>query len=141
PLGNILNLNNSISKSNRARLATSLNLSPFNKDNLTMIVGGEVYENHSEGNGRTIYGYNPDLGLSIPVNFTASFPLFLGGSSTIPNNQTFTESNRRQVSFFGNISYSVADKYIFSGSFRRDASNLFGVKTNERWNPLWSLGF
>src|SRR5690606_10595484 len=23
---------------------------------------------------------------------------------------------------------------------RRDASNVFGVKSNQRWNPLWSVG-
>jgi hypothetical protein len=32
------------------------------------------------------------------------------------------------------------NRYIANFSARRDASNLFGVKTNDRWNPLWSAG-
>src|SRR5690606_17074597 len=30
--------------------------------------------------------------------------------------------------------------YVISGSIRRDASNLFGVKTNDRGQPFWSVG-
>src|SRR5690606_20336514 len=29
---------------------------------------------------------------------------------------------------------------IFTASVRRDASNIFGVSTNNRWLPLWSMG-
>src|SRR3546814_12012664 len=29
---------------------------------------------------------------------------------------------------------------MLSGSARRDASNLFGLNTNDKWNLLWSVG-
>src|SRR5690606_10439456 len=31
-------------------------------------------------------------------------------------------------------------RYVVSMSVRRDASNLFGVATNDKWSPLWSVG-
>src|SRR5690606_28275798 len=31
-------------------------------------------------------------------------------------------------------------RYTVSASARRDASNLFGVETNDKWKPLWSIG-
>src|SRR5690606_5695961 len=40
----------------------------------------------------------------------------------------------------GNASYTYADRYVLSGSIRRDASNVFGVRQNEKWAPLWSSG-
>src|SRR5690606_33778015 len=31
-------------------------------------------------------------------------------------------------------------RYIFSASVRKDGSNILGVKTNDKWKPLWSVG-
>src|SRR5690606_31066744 len=42
--------------------------------------------------------------------------------------------------FYGDGAYSLMDKYDVSGSLRRDESNLFGVKSNQRGVPLWSVG-
>jgi hypothetical protein len=39
------------------------------------------------------------------------------------------------------MAYTYLDKYTFSASGRRDASNIFGVNTNQKWTPLWSAGF
>lgn len=46
----------------------------------------------------------------------------------------------RYVSYYGNLSYTYKDKYIFSGSSRWDASNIFGVKSNQKGVGLWSIG-
>ena len=44
------------------------------------------------------------------------------------------------LSFFANAAYTFDKKYVVSGSMRRDASNLFGLTTNDQWNPFWSAG-
>src|SRR5690606_6535874 len=36
--------------------------------------------------------------------------------------------------------YTYAGRYTLSGSLRWDGSNLFGVKTNQKGVPLWSMG-
>src|SRR5690606_8762552 len=46
----------------------------------------------------------------------------------------------RNLSYFGNVSYSYRNRYVLTVSSRWDASNLFGVKTNQKGVPLWSAG-
>jgi hypothetical protein len=40
-----------------------------------------------------------------------------------------------------NAAYTYKRRYTLSGSARKDESNLFGVKTNQKGVPLWSAGF
>lgn len=51
------------------------------------------------------------------------------------------ETATRFVYQFANAAYTFDNRYILSISARRDASNLFGLKTNDQWNPFWSAGF
>src|SRR5690606_4915560 len=46
----------------------------------------------------------------------------------------------RFISIYTNAGYSISDDLQISASLRRDASNLFGVRQNQRWTPLWSAG-
>lgn len=46
----------------------------------------------------------------------------------------------RYLSYFGNVSYTYLQRYMLSSSLRWDGSNLFGVKTNQKGAPLWSVG-
>src|SRR5690606_10321575 len=46
----------------------------------------------------------------------------------------------RFLSYFGNVAYTYRERYTLSGSLRWDASNLFGVETNQKGVPLWSIG-
>src|SRR5205823_2067337 len=43
-------------------------------------------------------------------------------------------------SSFLNASYTYENKYTFSMSGRKDGSNYFGVSTNLKNVPLWSIG-
>jgi TonB-dependent starch-binding outer membrane protein SusC len=75
------------------------------------------------------------------IDFVNSYPTFITGSlATIPNYLAFSDRLNRFVSYFANAAYTYNNKYTISASGRRDASNLFGVKTNEKWTPLWSGG-
>src|SRR5690606_29148181 len=64
-----------------------------------------------------------------------------GATIYIPYNGGYGELNENNISQYFNGTYSYRGRYVLSGSLRRDASNIFGLKTNEKWNPLWSLGF
>jgi TonB-linked SusC/RagA family outer membrane protein len=47
-------------------------------------------------------------------------------------------SKESLLSFFGQVNYSFLDKYLFSGSVRRDGSSKFGLR--ERYGNYWSTG-
>lgn len=110
---------------------------------LDLFLGAEVKDMSTQGSASRVYGYNDLLGISQPVDFVTQFPLYYnpGQRRAIPNGDSFTFLTDRFVSFFGNGAYTYRDRYVFSASARRDASNIFGVETNQKWVPLWSAGF
>ncbi|MES2329677.1 MAG: SusC/RagA family TonB-linked outer membrane protein [Bacteroidota bacterium] len=109
---------------------------------LNAIAGTEVRSTKATGSSLVTYGYNADILSVIPMDFVNLYPTFVTGSNAlIPSDQNFSSVLNRYVSFFGNAAYTFKSKYSFSISGRRDASNLFGVRTNNKWTPLWSTGF
>src|SRR5690606_22909838 len=44
------------------------------------------------------------------------------------------------VSYYANFNYSYREKYSIYASARKDESNIFGVKANQKGVPLWSVG-
>lgn len=44
------------------------------------------------------------------------------------------------LSYYFNGAYSYDNKYTLSASMRKDEANLFGVNSNMKGTPLWSLG-
>jgi len=114
------------------------------KHEINAIAGFEVRDEQTQSNSTTLYGYNPAIETSALVDNTTNFPsYYAGGAYTIrignPNN-LYSLTNR-YISYYGNASYSYNQKYIVSGSYRKDESNLFGVKANQKGVPLWSAGF
>lgn len=111
---------------------------------LTGLLGADIQDALTIGKGYINYGYDPGLmTFRSNLNFSKSYPIYasLGPDEMLPFNIKESFSQReRFVSLFSNISVTYKDKYIFYGSARRDASNLFGVKTNDKWTPLWSAG-
>src|SRR5699024_4001579 len=114
----------------------------FGDHNIVAIVGAEVRENEILSNSLKYYGYNPENLTIGYVDYSNSYPNIVnGGKATIDRGQSLGDKSTRFLSFFANSAYNLLDKYTFSVSMRRDASNLFGLKTKDRWNPLWSRGF
>src|SRR5690606_34453077 len=50
------------------------------------------------------------------------------------------ELTDRYISYYSNVAYGYDERLFLSGSIRWDASNLFGVNTNQKGVPLWSIG-
>lgn len=52
----------------------------------------------------------------------------------------FGEKDIRERSYFGSVVYTYDNRYTLSGSLRIDESNLFGVSSKYRRNPIWAFG-
>ncbi|MBB2145805.1 SusC/RagA family TonB-linked outer membrane protein [Pedobacter sp. LMG 31464] len=108
---------------------------------LDVIAGVEVSQNLQEIMQDRTYGYNPQTLGFVNVDLTSQYPLLAtGGNAMISSSKDFNRFNYRFLSFFSNAAYTYLGRYTLSASARRDASNLFGQLTNDRWKPLWSVG-
>ncbi|SKB68009.1 TonB-linked outer membrane protein, SusC/RagA family [Sphingobacterium nematocida] len=105
------------------------------------ILGGEISLGQDRSNKNRVYGYNTKLNhASVPYNVLIPSYANVAGYLYIPYIDDLSQIDNRNLSFYGNAHYGWDGKYIVSASARRDASNLFGVNTNQKWKPLWSVG-
>ncbi|NLR67895.1 SusC/RagA family TonB-linked outer membrane protein [Chitinophaga varians] len=142
PIGPIYDL--TTSRSTTYHLREQMNYQKKIMSNeITAIVGAEIKESKINGEVNRTYNYNPDLLTFSPIDYISSFGTYqnLAGQQKVPNPQAYTGQIYRFTSYYGNVAYNVQDRYIISGSVRKDASNLLGVNTNKRGVPLWSTGF
>lgn len=109
---------------------------------INAIAGGEFSERENSSATFRVYGFDPELMTSQPVDLVNTYPVYdgLSANARIPDLGGHAQKLQRMVSIYSNIGYTFKEKYGFSFSARKDASNLFGVKTNDKWNPLWSTG-
>ena len=101
---------------------------PFGENHDLSVTGGYSYENiRSEFPSFFANGLSAD---------------FLGPNGIPDANEIganlFVEESRL-ISFFGRVNYSYADKYLFTGSIRRDGSSRFGP--DEQWGIFPSAAF
>lgn len=109
----------------------------------SLMAGVEVREVTHTGDGSRLYGYNKDNLVFSPVDIISRFQTYdnLRGVNSIGTSGFYRQSGtNRFVSIYGNFAYTFRNKYDLYASARRDASNLFGVETNNKWTPLWSVG-
>ncbi|MBO9672137.1 MAG: SusC/RagA family TonB-linked outer membrane protein [Sphingobacteriaceae bacterium] len=140
PKGGILdNTFNSLQVHNvRGQLNYSLN-TPVHV--IAGFIGAETRQASVNGLSSRLYGFREDIISSGTVDYTSAYPsLTTGNNSFIPDRNGIVATSTRFVSVFSNLSYSYKSRYTLTLSGRRDASNLFGVSTNDKWNLLWSAG-
>ncbi len=142
PPGGILDLSNSNLHSHVGRGQINYNKTWTAIHQLSAIAGTEIRETNTQSNRYRTYGYNDDILTFGNVNYNDLLPTFsnLRGTLRIPNPADFGDNLLRFTSYYGNLGYSFLNKYSFSASARKDASNLFGVSTNQKGVPLWSSG-
>lgn len=109
---------------------------------ISAIAGTELREIISKRNGYRYYGYTEDPLSYGNVDFRNLYPTYITGYyQQIPNAPSISPTtNNRFVSLYANASYTYKTRYILNASARKDASNIFGLSTNDKWNPLWSTG-
>ncbi|MEJ8802138.1 SusC/RagA family TonB-linked outer membrane protein [Pontibacter sp. H249] len=140
PKGGILDLSHDLVEAHNAR--GQLNFDKTTGEHtFVALAGGEVRHTRTTGNNNRRYGYDPDLLTFGQVDYVNLYPSIVNGSlSNIPDNSGQYARLTRFISVFGNAAYTYKHRYTLTGSARQDASNLFGVKANDRWKPLWSAG-
>lgn len=112
----------------------------WSSHSLNIMGGFEVTQVSTEGNSSQLYGYNDDLATFRVVRFDSSYRLFPTSSAVIPNGIVLNSKIDRFRSYYSNLAYSFKEQLIFSASTRIDGSNFFGVETNKKNVPLWSVG-
>jgi TonB-linked SusC/RagA family outer membrane protein len=116
----------------------------FNKDwnehAISAIAGYELSQLNTQLDVYNRYGYDVKTGSSVDVDTTRTFPLYPSGTGKITLNRNMFGNLDRIRSLYANLGYTYDNKYTVSGSARIDGSNYFGVKTNQKNVPLWSVG-
>ncbi|MEQ1625516.1 MAG: hypothetical protein ABL870_12530, partial [Sediminibacterium sp.] len=141
PKGGILDRSSDVMKATNFREQLNFNRK-FKRYQLSAVFGNEIREvRNTSGTYRT-YGYDPEIVTGGITDLKNRYPVITTGDlNNIPGGENlFDETVRRYVSFYGNAALTYRDCYNFTLSARRDASNLFGVNTNQKWTPLWSAG-
>ncbi|WP_461629115.1 SusC/RagA family TonB-linked outer membrane protein [Labilibaculum euxinus] len=116
---------------------------------ITALAGAEIRETNIGMSSFSLFGYNPDTGLTntrINYSNTPTYAYVAGYSPT--SYTTFNpggypdqaDKKRRFLSYYSNFSYDYKSKYFLSGSVRYDDYNNFGVDRKYRATPLWSTG-
>lgn len=141
PLGGILdNINSELSSLN-GRFQLNYD-QKWDKHQVNVIAGFEVREVKSNSNSNRLYGFDPNVGSSIAVDYLSDYSIY-GKSFAIkvPNLDDYNQTLDRLRSYYFNGAYNYNLRYILSLSARVDQSNLFGVNANQKSVPLWSSGF
>ena len=141
PRGGILNEIDDGYTANNVRLQLNYTDSIFRHGFLNAIGGVELRD--IEGKDRTSwqYGYDPDLGTAMPVDYLHTYPEYTSGLPIqLPYQDGTVMTSERYLSYYINAIYSWRGRYMLSGSARRDESNIFGVRANQKGVPLWSGG-
>jgi len=127
-------------RSNNFRAQLNYN-GTWNRHELNVIGGLEIRQVRSQDHMARTFGYNEDLLTFGNVDLTRQYPEYITKAlSYIPGNSDENQLSNRFVSTYFNASYSFDQRYTISASARRDASNLFGLNTKDKWKPLWSVG-
>ncbi|WP_235021467.1 SusC/RagA family TonB-linked outer membrane protein [Chitinophaga eiseniae] len=142
PKGGILDMANDDLLTHTGRGQLNYNRTWNNRHELVALAGMEIKQSRSRYNSNRTYGYDPALLTFGNVDYVSYLPTFqnLKGNQQVYNPQDFTDRLYRFVSYYANATYTYDNRYILSLSARKDASNLFGVKSNQKGVPLWSAG-
>ena len=144
PVGGILDTDRSTVNSHNLR--TQLNYSTIfgNLHEVNALAGYEISSQKTTAQLARLYGYDDQYATSVPVNYNALYSISIYPSASyqfrIPNVDRIQELTSRFVSWYGNAGYRYNKRYLINASLRFDQSNIFGVRTNQRGVPLYSIG-
>ncbi len=145
PLGGIKSIQAQKAKNHWGRVQLNLIKEFGSKYQLRAIAGIDVSDGSVEGSGFSMYGYDDERGIfATQVDYYKQYPIFdnLATYGTVGSPiSPYTFNVNRSVSLYANGSFTFDRRHIFSSSIRRDASNVFGLETNNKWTPLWSTGY
>lgn len=143
PAGDVLNESRSRLENHSFRSQLNYEANWLSKHRFVALGGAEWRENVSSGNSFGLIGYDHNLlTYQSLFDYVTRYPLRpRGNTARLPSpSSNLSDVIDRFVSYYGNAAYTYDSRYVLSASIRWDGSNLFGVKTNQKGVPLWSLG-
>jgi TonB-linked SusC/RagA family outer membrane protein len=141
PLGGILDLSEGTSVNHDLR--GQLNFDKLSgKHAINAIAGYEVQTLNVLGDSYRLYGYDSEHGTARDVDMATVFSFYdnPGLEGVIPTNTAESDASDHYRSFYANAAYTYDGRLTFSASARKDQSNLFGVRSNQKSVPLYSFG-
>lgn len=141
PKGGILDDKIETLESNSFRLQTDLS-HVWGKHSLFGVAGFEAGLTKIRSNAYRTFGYKQENNNFVEIDYATLFPQYFYPAVRLPifSGRYISGTNNGRVSYYVNGSYDYDKKYILTFSARKDQSNLFGSRTNERTVPLWSAG-
>jgi len=114
----------------------------WGKHDLNLFAGFDIRTVNRDFRTVQYDGFDPETGSFQSMPHGKVVPVVNGllGTMPLPDNNFYQMLSNRFVSYYAIGAYTYKDRYILSGSVRKDASNLFGVKTNAKGQPFWSVG-
>lgn len=141
PMGAILDVANTEVLSQQGRAQVNYGSTWKNKNRLDLMAGWEIRRVVTTGNSDRYYGYDPSTEKVGNVDFDSTYALYgLPSVGNIPNIQAVSRAVDDFLSYYANGAYTYDGRLTLSASARKDEANLFGVNTNEKGTPLWSVG-
>ncbi|WP_270090345.1 SusC/RagA family TonB-linked outer membrane protein [Sphingobacterium sp. SYP-B4668] len=142
PFGDVLDVSSSSYTTHNVRGQLNYQQTMAQNHSIAAILGAEVMDRHTDGYNSRLYGYDERNGTNVPIDYVNTYPVMPGNSFALLAGSNVANSfgTNRFLSYYANASYSLYERYTWSGSIRKDESNLFGVATNQRGVPLWSIG-
>lgn len=141
PYADVRNKSIQTSYAHYFRTQVNYNFKSVNHE-LDVMGGYEKRISDASNESSTIYGFNNnDLTFAI-LDHNALYPMYYNKSFRyrIDNGLSLNATSDRFVSYYANMGYTFKNKYTLSASARKDGSNIFGVNTNQKFIPLWSIG-
>ncbi|MBB5645784.1 SusC/RagA family TonB-linked outer membrane protein [Pedobacter cryoconitis] len=139
PIGGFLNYSNGNTAAQNFR--AQLNYSrTYGQHDFTILAGYELSQASTEIKGGSVYGYDDDVATYGLVNYNTYYNVNPTGGANIPDGTVIGGTLERLKSAYAIGSYNFQNKYTLTGSTRIDGSNYFGVSTNQKSVPLWSVG-
>lgn len=107
-----------------------------------VVLGGEVRTKETQYTNEWKFGYDNYTRSHTLIEKIPSYFIFNNTSKRdyILKNNNNSLINENYFSEFFLVTNNWKNKIILETNIRRDASNLFGFRTNEKFLPLWSLG-
>ena len=106
------------------------------------LVGEETRSVKQNGVSTLTYGYFPDRGrnVTLPPRTIMRYGNVVANSIYDNMGTTILDRQSNFLSYYGSLTYSYDERYVWSGSLRSDASNRFGQDKRHRFLPVWATG-
>lgn len=142
PKGAVLTNSNSSLVAHYLRTQAACSRLVNNAHRIDAIAGAEIRQATLNSYNLAVYGYSEEYGTNISnLNLQTTVPTYPTGTAVLPSTaNNISQTQNRFISYYLNAADTYKGLYTLSVSARKDGANIFGVNTNQKFAPLWSIG-